>query len=157
MGALSWVVQDNPGLVWNLISFLEALKENVILFFLSRIWLLDALKRTERMIQKRHLNIEMKNAWLRFKLGLALIGLQTTEPWTLVWMIKVWDVSVKWEHCTSWAKRNKKVVWAKGLGSRGLSFRLKGGNKQANGWVSKAATSLFINVLLTTELVQIKF
>ena len=33
----------------------------------------------------------------------------------------------------------------------------KWGNKQAEGRVSKAATSLFITVLLTTELVQINF
>ena len=48
-------------------------------------------------------------------------------------------------------------MWGKGLGFRGLSFRLKGGNKQAEGRVSKVATSLFITVLLTTELVQINF
>ena len=39
---LGW---DNPGLVWNLISDLKALKENSVWFFLSKIWLLDALKR----------------------------------------------------------------------------------------------------------------
>ena len=54
-------------------------------------------------------------------------------------------------------KRNEKAVWGKGLGFRGLSLRLKGGNIQAEGRVSKAATSLFITVLLTTELVQINF
>ena len=47
---LGW---DNPGLVWNPISDLKALKENSVEFFLSRVWLFDALKRTLKIFPKR--------------------------------------------------------------------------------------------------------
>ena len=50
---------DNPGLVWNQISALEAFKENSVEFFLSTVWWLDAPYRVEKMIPKRLLNKEV--------------------------------------------------------------------------------------------------
>ena len=44
-----------------MISDLKALKENSVEFFLSRIWLFDVLKRTQKIIPKRLLNKGMKN------------------------------------------------------------------------------------------------
>ena len=49
---------DNPGLVWNQISALEAFKENSVEFFLT-VWWLDAPYRVEKMIPKRLLNKEV--------------------------------------------------------------------------------------------------
>ena len=66
--------------MWNLISDLIALKENSVKFFLSRIWLFDALKIRQEIIPKRLLNKGTKKTRLKFNLGLALNGLRTTGP-----------------------------------------------------------------------------
>ena len=71
---------DNPGLEWNLVSGLKAVRENSVNFSLSKIWLLDASKRREKIIPKRHLNKEMQKPRYRFSPGLALIDLRTTRP-----------------------------------------------------------------------------
>ena len=70
--------------MWNLISDLIALKENLVKFFLSRIWLFNALKRTWESIPKRLLNKGIKKPRLKFNLGLVLIGLGTSEPWSFI-------------------------------------------------------------------------
>ena len=47
---LDW---DNPGLKWDLISDVKVyLTKKSVLSFLSRIWLLDALKRIAKIIPK---------------------------------------------------------------------------------------------------------
>ena len=56
---------DNPGLVWNRISALEALKENSVEFFLSTIWWLDAPYRVEendpkKAIKQRSIETQIK-------------------------------------------------------------------------------------------------
>ena len=56
---------DNPGLVWNRISALEALKENSVEFFLSTIWWLDAPYRVEendpkKAIEQRSIETQIK-------------------------------------------------------------------------------------------------
>ena len=56
----------------------ESFKKNSAWIFLSAVWWLDALKRREKIIQKRLLNKEVKMLGLKCNLGLALIGLQTT-------------------------------------------------------------------------------
>ena len=66
--------------MWNLISDLIALKENSVKFFLSRIWLFDALKIRQEIIPKRLLNKGIKKPRIKFNLGLALNGLRTTGP-----------------------------------------------------------------------------
>ena len=58
--------------MWDLISDLKALKENSVKFLSSRIWLFDALKRTQKIIPKRLLNKGIKKHRLKFNLGLAL-------------------------------------------------------------------------------------
>ena len=63
--------------MWNLISDLITLKENSVKFFLSRIGLFNALKRTQELSQK---GFWMKKPRLKFNIGLALISLQTTGP-----------------------------------------------------------------------------
>ena len=69
--------------MWNLISDLIALKENSVEFFLSRIWLFDALKIRQEIIPKRLLNKGIKKPRLKFNIGLALNGLRTTGPRSL--------------------------------------------------------------------------
>ena len=59
----------------NLISDLKAFKENSVEFFLSAIWLLDALKQMQKIIPKRLLNKGIKKHRLK---KLAQISLQTT-------------------------------------------------------------------------------
>ena len=66
--------------MWNPISDLKALQENSVEFFLFRVWLLDALKRTLKIFTKRLLSKGIKKRRLKFNPGLALIGLQTTGP-----------------------------------------------------------------------------
>ena len=65
----SMLGKDNPGFVWNFISDLKALKENSVWFFLSIIWLLDALKRIEKIIWNRLMNREIKKTRFKLKLG----------------------------------------------------------------------------------------
>ena len=68
----------------NLISDLVALKvKNSVKFFLSITRLLDALKRTQDIIPKMHLNKGIRTPKLKFNLRLALIGLRTTGPRTI--------------------------------------------------------------------------
>ena len=69
--------------MWNMISDLSALKKIQSNFFLSRIWLFDALKRTQKINPKGVLNKRMKKPRLQFNLGFMLIGLRSTWPW--VW------------------------------------------------------------------------
>ena len=72
--------KGNPGLVWNLISGLKALRENSIQIFLLAIWSLDVLKRIVKIFPKRLLNKEIKKPELKFNPGLGLSGLWTTGP-----------------------------------------------------------------------------
>ena len=58
--------KDNPGL---------ARKKIRLNFFLSKISLCDALKRTQNFIPKRLLNKGIKKPGFKVNLGLALIGL----------------------------------------------------------------------------------
>ena len=57
-----------------------ALTQDSVGFFLSRIRLFDALKRTQEIIPRMLLNKGMKKLRLRFNLGLALISIRTTGP-----------------------------------------------------------------------------
>ena len=66
--------------MWNLISDLKALQENSLKFLSSRMWLFDALRRTQKIIPKRLLNKGIKKPRLKLNLGLALISLPTTGP-----------------------------------------------------------------------------
>ena len=59
---------------------LHLTKKKSVLFFLSRIWLLDALKRIAKIFPKRLLFKLIQKPGLKFNLGLVLIGLQTTRP-----------------------------------------------------------------------------
>ena len=79
--------------MWNLVSDLIALKENLVKFFLSRIWLFNALKRTREIIPKRLLNKGIKKPRLKFNLGLVLIGLGTSEPWSFI-LVYLYTVQV---------------------------------------------------------------
>ena len=67
--------------MWNLVWELKAIRENSVLFSLSKIWLLDAPKRREKFIPKRHMKKEIQKPGFEFNTGLALIDLQTTERW----------------------------------------------------------------------------
>ena len=67
--------------MWNLVWDLKAIRENSVLFSLSKIWLLDAPKRREKFIPKRHMKKEIQKPGFEFNTGLALIDLQTTERW----------------------------------------------------------------------------
>ena len=49
-------------------------------FFLSRIWLFEAVKITQKILSKRILNKGIKKPRLQFNLRLALIDLRTTGP-----------------------------------------------------------------------------
>ena len=66
--------------MWNPISDLKALQKNSVEFFLFRVWLLDALKRTLKIFPKRLLSKGIKKRRLKFNPGLVLIGLRTTGP-----------------------------------------------------------------------------
>ena len=70
--------------MWNLIWDLKPLKKNQSNFFLSRIWLFDALKRTQKINPKGLLNKGIKKPRLQFNLGLVLISLWSTGPWLLI-------------------------------------------------------------------------
>ena len=70
--------------MWNPISDLKALQENSVEFFLFRVLLFDALKRTLKIFPKRLLSKGIKKRRLKFNPGLALIGLRTTGPWKSV-------------------------------------------------------------------------
>ena len=59
----------------NLISDLKAFKENSVEFFLSAIWLLDALKQMQKIIPKRLLNKGIKKQTKKVS---TIISLQTT-------------------------------------------------------------------------------
>ena len=66
--------------MWNLISDLKVLRENLVPIYLTTIWWLDALRGTEEIIPKRLLNKGLKKPRLKFNSGLELIGLGTTRP-----------------------------------------------------------------------------
>ena len=77
----SWVKKTQCLVVWNLISDLKALSENSETFLWSTIyWFMDALKRMDKIIQKRLLNKGIKKPRLKSNSGVVLIGLQTTRP-----------------------------------------------------------------------------
>ena len=101
---LDW---DNPGLKWDLISDVKVyLTKKSVLSFLSRIWLLDALKRIAKIIPKRLLYKLIQKPGLKFNLGLVLIGLQTTGPDQFI----LWS---DWEYYFSpldWMTANHKVT-----------------------------------------------
>ena len=63
-----------------LISDLKPLQENSLKFLSSRMWLFDALRRTQKIIPKTLFNKGIKKQRLKFNLGLALNGLPTTGP-----------------------------------------------------------------------------
>ena len=67
--------------MWNLVWDRKAIRENSVLFSLSKIWLLDAPKRREKFIPKRHMKKEIQKPGFEFNTGLALIDLQTTRRW----------------------------------------------------------------------------
>ena len=73
--------------MWDLISDLKALKENSVKFLSSRIWLFDALKRTQKIIPKRLLNKGIKKPRLKLNHGLVLTGLQTTGPICMILLV----------------------------------------------------------------------
>ena len=62
---------------------MKAFIENSVLLFLSRIWLLDALKRIEKTIPTRLLYKEIKKPGLKLSLRFAFIGLRPTEFFSL--------------------------------------------------------------------------
>ena len=70
--------------MWNLISDLITLKENLVKFFLSRIWLRNSLKKNSGNYPKKALNKGIKKPRLKFNLGLVLIGLGTSGPWSCI-------------------------------------------------------------------------
>ena len=81
--------------MWNLVWDLKAIRENSVLFSLSKIWLLDAPKRREKFIPKRHMKKEIQKPGFEFNTGLALVDLQTTERWIrnliIFCKLKVWS------------------------------------------------------------------
>ena len=66
----------------NLISDMKAWEANSVLFFMPKIWWLDALKRREEITRKNTFEQKKKKPGLKFNPGLALIGLRTTGSWT---------------------------------------------------------------------------
>ena len=67
---------DNPELVWNFISGLEALKGNVVQIFFFQF----VQKRREKIVPERLLNKGIKKPGLKFNPELVLISLWTTGP-----------------------------------------------------------------------------
>ena len=59
---------------------MEAQKANSVLFFLTTIWWLDAVKRIEKIIRESAFEQTKGKPRLRFNPGLALIVLRTTGP-----------------------------------------------------------------------------
>ena len=57
--------------MWDLISDLKALEENLVEFFLSRILLLDTLERIQKIIPKRLFNKGIKKPRLKFLLWVS--------------------------------------------------------------------------------------
>ena len=95
--------------MWNPISDLKALQENSVEFFLFRVWLLDALKRTLKIFPKRLLSKGIKKRRLKFNPGLALIGLWTTGPWA--WKITLLEEKSPLSHQVLQWKGVQKLKW----------------------------------------------
>ena len=74
----------------------KALKTNSFLFFLFTIWWLDMLKRIAKIIWGNTFEQKKKKLGLKFNLGLVLISLQTTGPWSAKQII---NNNIGWGFC----------------------------------------------------------
>ena len=76
------LVRMTQGLVWNLISYLKALRKKFsIIPLFSGMWLLDAQSWMEKIIPQRLLSKGIEKPRLKSDPRLMLISLQITRPW----------------------------------------------------------------------------